>query len=161
VKAENRLRGRRNRAVGNQCEAIVHRALEHAGAQLVEAVHTPWRIQRGMRQGRSVIIGATPMQKVSGDFRAVLPSGRSVLCEVKHREGRLVFSDFEKHQREALTNHSAAGGCSLIAWVVLEPATTCWLMPWDLVVALGFRERTSLTPEQAEAMTLRARGLLA
>lgn len=160
MKAANRLQGRRNRAVGDQCEWVARRALTHAGAQLVERVHTPFRLQRRVVNGRSQIVGASPMERVSGDFRGILPGGRSVLCEVKHREGRLVFSDLEAHQREALTKHSAAGGCSLLAWVVLEPAVTCWLLPWDLVVAIGFRERTSLTPEQAEAMTLRAGGLL-
>lgn len=152
---ENRLRGKRNRAVGDQCEWIAKRAMAMLGVILLERVHTPWRIQRAMRHGRNVIVGATPMEKVSGDFRGVLPGGRSFLAESKHREERLVHSDIEPHQRVALEAHAAAGGFSLVAWTVLEPVAVCYLLPWDLLLATGFRARTSLSPEQAEAMTLR------
>lgn len=151
----NRLRGKRNRAVGEQCEWIAKRALAETGVIMLERVHTPWRIQRAMRGGRNVIVGALPMEKVAGDFRGVLPGGRSFLCESKHREGNLKHSDIEPHQRAALDAHLFAGGYSLVAWTVLEPVATCYLLPWDLLLATGFRARSSVSPEQAEAMTLR------
>lgn len=102
------------RAHGEQGQDLVEVALVARGFKMIEAVHTPWRVIRKM--GR--IVGAFPVKKVSGDFRAVTTGGVSVLVEVKGRDGRNVpWSAFEDHQREALSDHAACGGISLVACV--------------------------------------------
>jgi hypothetical protein len=99
---------------GNQTQADALPKLAQYFA-LVERIESAFRIIRG-QGGR--ILNAIPVAKVSGDFRAVIPpSGRSVLIECKWRSDKLLFSDLEKHQHEALSNHTACGGLSLILWV--------------------------------------------
>lgn len=114
IAINRRLAGKRNRAAGAAAEQLVAAELIRIGYRFVERCHTPWRIARNA-QGR--IVGATPMEKVSGDFRCLTEAGRSVLVEVKYRPSRLVYSDLEPHQWAALQAHDAAGGLSLIAWV--------------------------------------------
>lgn len=93
---------------------VVEKALEARGFKMVESVNTPWRVIRKM--GR--IVGAFPLKKVSGDFRAITTGGVSVLVEVKSRDGGSIpWSAFEEHQREALSRHSALGGISIVATV--------------------------------------------
>lgn len=107
-------RGRRNRAAGEAVEDYAADLLRRLGLAMIERVHTPWKVVRGKG---GAIKHAFPVEKVSGDFRAVLPStGQSVLVEVKSRAQQLCWSDFRPHQREALTDHDAAGGLSLVVW---------------------------------------------
>lgn len=109
-----RQRGARNRAVGQAAEWAVRHALAKAGYRCIERIETGWRVQRCPRTHR--IVGASPLAKVSGDFRAIEPGGRSVLVEVKRRE-RITWSDLDDHQVQALNNHAEAGALALLAWV--------------------------------------------
>lgn len=152
--AADRVRGRLNKAIGERAEWVARRRLEAAGVRLVERIGTPWRITRAMRGGRSVIVGATPVGRVSGDYRGLLAGGRSVLVECKATD-HLVWSTFEAHQRDALTAHAAAGGLSLVAWVRLQPVLACYLLEWTALCASGFGPGAGLTPEQAEAQAIR------
>jgi penicillin-binding protein-related factor A (putative recombinase) len=108
---------------------------------MVERIHTPWNIIRHPVTRK--IITAFPLEKVSGDFRGIFPGGRSVLCEVKSCD-KLLFSAFDKHQIDALNNHTAAGGLSLVGWKWPDGDS---LMIWPIV---GFRAGTSLSPDQAK-----------
>src|SRR5690242_10780684 len=102
------------RAHGEYSQGVVEKEMVSRGYRLIEAVYTPCRVVRV--QGRSV--SALPLKKVSGDFRAVGPDGRSILVEVKGRdEGNLPWSAFADHQVAVLTEHAEAGGESLVAWV--------------------------------------------
>lgn len=104
----------RNRKQGNAGELLVRRQLELRGVLLVEKIETGWGIVRG-KGGR--IVSAYPLEKVAGDFRGVLPGGRSVLVEAKTTEGTLPYSQLKNHQHKALKAHHDAGGLSLVAWV--------------------------------------------
>ncbi|MBA3622981.1 MAG: hypothetical protein H0W48_00625 [Methylibium sp.] len=117
AQATMRNRQRQRRAHGAQAESIIPARLRALGFHLVERVHTPWQIMRGVN-GR--ITSAFPLEKVSGDFRCVAPGGRSVLVEVKSRSRRLPYSAVERHQALALDQHYLAGGMSLLAWVSPE-----------------------------------------
>lgn len=159
-KVARSARSKRNRQQGETTQDVAARALAECGIAMVERVHTPWKVIRATKNGRRVIVGAVPLEKVGGDLRGVAPGGRSVLAEVKSRteEGRddvLRWSDLEKHQRLALTAHAAAYGLSIVAWVRLEPVVACYLLPWDLLQALGFRAGQSIDTHFAEIHTLR------
>ena len=147
----NRRRGRRNRQLGEVGEMLTKRALDVAGALCIERVETPWRIRRNA-QGR--ICGATPVAMVAGDFRAVGPGGRSILAETKLREGKLMWSDIEPHQRWSLTRHADAGGLSILAWAWTTEAAECCLMDWSALIPIGFGPRVAITIEQARALHL-------
>lgn len=113
AKVGNRLRGRSNKLLGDAAEAIIAHRLKALGFQCIVRLETGWRVHR--IGGR--ITGATPLAKVTGDFRAVAPGGRSVLVEVKRRPDRIRYSDIERHQAIALDEHYLANGLSLVAWV--------------------------------------------
>jgi hypothetical protein len=115
------------------------------GVLMVERIHTPWNIIR--HPATRKIITAFPLEKVSGDFRGVLPGGRSVLCEVKSCD-RLVFSAFDKHQITALNDHFKAGGLSLIGWKWADGNS---LMRWPVE---GFGPRTSLASQRAKVLDI-------
>jgi len=142
----NAARGKANRMRGEIAQMIIQRRLQALGVLMLEPVHTPWRLRRvGCR-----IVGATPMAKVSGDFRGIAPggAGRSILVEVKFRPDRLTFSDLEPHQRLALDRNLAAGGLSYLAWV--------WdggdaLMQWPIP---GFLPRASVSVERAKSLNV-------
>ena len=124
------------RAHGELSQDIVAAHLRVKGYRMIEPVYTPWRVIRKM--GR--IVGAVPVRKVSGDFRAVAPGGRSVLVEVKGRDdGKLPWSAFAPHQRAALDEHAEAGGSSLVAFV---RGSDVMIYPWPIE---GFGPKKSLT----------------
>lgn len=134
-------RGARNKAQGERTERLTKQALEANGVGMVERIETGFGI---VRRGKR-IVSAYPKARVSGDFRGVL-NGRSVLCEAKHREGRLQYSALEQHQREALTAHAELGGLSLVAW---DTGEDLFLMQWPIE---GFGPRKSMTAEIAAAV---------
>lgn len=108
------LAHKRSQAVGETGENMVHRTLIDCGFRLVEKVNTPWKVIWANKR----VVSAFPVKKVSGDFRAVGPGGRSVLVEVKYREeGNLRFSDFQPHQHAALNEHADATAITMVAWV--------------------------------------------
>lgn len=100
-------------SLGQGGELVTRSSLTRLGFEMIERVHTPWRIQR---KGKK-IVGATPVERVSGDFIAIEPgTGKKVLVESKLRKGdRIRWSDLEKHQIEALDNNHALGGISLVS----------------------------------------------
>lgn len=146
---ERRARGKRNMARGTTGQEVIGWRLRALGLLMVERVHTPWRVQRTpAKNGQpSRITGATQMEKVSGDWRAVMPGGKSVLVEVKAVD-HLTFSEFADHQVKALNDHLAAGGLSLIGWVFTGgDAVLVWPVP-------GFVPRTSLAIETAKRLNI-------
>jgi hypothetical protein len=151
-----RLRGRKNKIIGDHAEKVVAYHLHRIGLLAIVRLETGWRVQRAGGK----IIGATPLAKVSGDFRAVVPGGRSVLVEVKRRAGVLRVSDFQPHSREALAAHAEAGGLSLVAWVndTHEVVVFCWgalalakSLAWDLAQGC----RWSMPPTTAPSAPVR------
>lgn len=114
---------------------------------MTEPVHTPWRI---LRDAAGRITSAYPVEKVSGDIRAIAPGGRSVLAEVKVRDHNLRWTDLEPHQRHALSEHNRLGGLSLLIWL---HTTGAYILPWPLP---AFGPRLPLTPAQAAALTISA-----
>jgi hypothetical protein len=124
---------------GEVGEFMVRGRLTSWGLLMVEKIHVPWKIIRG---ANGVIVRAVPLEKVSGDFRAMMPGGRSVLCEVKSREdGPLSLSDFEDHQHRALIAHAAGGGLSLVAWC--RPAA-CMIFERRDAIAAGWAKGSPL-----------------
>jgi len=132
--------------IGQRGEEKAKERLLELGFLMIEKVENAWKVARN--KGGS-ISRAWPAAKVAGDFRAVEPPfGRSVLVEVKHTGSRnLRWSDFSEHQPIKLSEHSAAGGLSLVAWVVNEGAV--YVMRWPIDEAL-FRKGKSLKREDAE-----------
>ncbi len=74
---------RRNRKAGYSSEEAAAAQLRAMGFHMVEPIQTGWRVVRD-RHGH--IVKAFPLEKVSGDIRAVAPGGKSVLVEVKERD---------------------------------------------------------------------------
>ncbi len=128
---------RRNRKAGYSSEEAAAAQLRAMGFRMVEPIQTGWRVVRD-RHGR--IVNAFPLEKVSGDIRAVAPGGRSVLVEVKERDRNLRWSDFQPHQREALDEHAALGGLSLVVWL---HRGHFYVLPWPIP---GFGPRKSISP---------------
>lgn len=134
------MAGKRSRTAGVVGEALTRAAMVRLGFTMIERVHTPWKVLRKpdpKAPGGSRIVGAVPEEKVSGDFRAIWPVtwdnslvGVSVLVESKAREGdRVLWSDVEEHQRDALQRHHEAGGLSYLSVVLGGRAT---LMRWPI-----------------------------
>lgn len=125
-----RARGKAARSAGKVGEALTKAELIRNGYRFVERVHTPWKVVRRVENGRSRIVGAVPEEKVSGDFRAVAPGGRSVLVEAKFDgKDRVLWSDLEDHQIESLNDHRQAGGLSILSVVIGGRA---WLLEWPV-----------------------------
>ncbi len=137
---------RRNRKAGYSSEEAAAAQLRAMGFRMVEPIQTGWRVVRD-RQGR--IVRAFPLEKVSGDIRAVAPGGRSVLVEVKERDRNLRWSDFEPHQRQALDEHAALGGLSLVVWLYQGQF---YVLHWPIS---DFGPRKSISPERGEQLTMR------
>lgn len=128
---------------GNLAEQQVQRLMHYNGYSHIEKVHDAWRpIQpltdaKGNRQGGKWICVMTT-GTLSGDLRAVAPGGRSVLVEVKARDGNLIYSTLQEHQRKSLDAHARAGGLSLVAWVA-DHGT--YFIEWPIE---GFIPRSSI-----------------
>ena len=112
---------------GAKAEELVEAQLNGRGFALVEKVEVPFRPGADGKM--------TARRKVSGDFRAVGPGGRSVLVEVKHHEERLSHGAFRPHQLEALEEHHRAGGISEVAWV---DRGQVHFIDWEHLRNLGF-----------------------
>ncbi len=107
----------RNAKDGSAAENIAKRMLIESGRfAMVERIETGMKVLYG-KGGR--ITAAFPIERVSGDFRAIIPGvGRSVLVEVKFRkDSKLSFSDFKQHQHDALNEHNKLGGVSIVIFV--------------------------------------------
>lgn len=141
----NAIRGRKNYKQGEVAQDLFEIRLRSLGVLMVERIHTPWKIVRHPVTRK--IVNAIQMEKVSGDFRGILPGGRSVLVEVKSCE-HLVFSAFADHQVNALNEHRETGGLSLIGW---KWPTGDAILQWPII---GFIPRTSLPIEYAERFNI-------
>ena len=120
--------GKRSRDIGAAGEQLTRFALQRAGLAEIERVHTPFRIHRN---SAGKVENVSPMEKVSGDFRAIDPeTGKSVLCEVKTRAGdRILWSDLEEHQVRALDAHAKHGAIALLSVVLSDKAI---LLRWPV-----------------------------
>lgn len=139
---DNQERGRIAQHDGEIGQNIAQYELKRMGLEMIEPVYTPWKIVWSQKNGRRVPVKAFAVAKVSGDFRAITPTGQSVLVEVKSRKDReaLRWSDLEPHQREALQQHSEHGGLSLVVWVT--EMGECMVMAWP-IPGFGFRKSIS------------------
>ncbi len=122
----HRLQGAINHKVGEIAQGVVRNRLVAMGVAFVQPIHAGWRIARkGAR-----IIGASPLEKVAGDFWGILPDGRALLCEVKARQDVLAYDDLEPHQHRALASIRAAGGVPVVAWAVSGVAV--WFLDYPI-----------------------------
>jgi hypothetical protein len=137
--------GRRNQRRGKTGEEIAELLLRAAGVQMVEKIATPYVITNVMKRNGQTWVQMRHSEKVSGDRRGIMPDGRRVLCEVKVRSGNLRKSDFEPHQREALSQNHRFGGVSLVVWV--HPDDN-FLLRWPF--PQFDKARASIRPEDAE-----------
>lgn len=143
-----RLAAQRSVKRGKHGEAIAHRLLDIIGVRQIVHIETGWRVVR-MPGGR--IINAVPLAKVPGDWRGIMPGGRSVMAEVKERKAVLVYSDLEPHQHAALLEHNAHGGLSLVVVVYTGLMAAAITYPCP-----SFQPRMpGITPEMARMLCTR------
>lgn len=134
---------------GKAGEDAARLALASAGFKMIERIGTPVRlVKHPFVDGYFRVIYG---ERVAADFRAVGPLGVSVMAEVKTVD-TLRWSDFRAHQPDALSEHEACGGVSLVAWVRDE----VYIMRWCDMLAAGFAPRKSLSVAQARALRVRA-----
>ena len=127
---ENRIRGRRNRAMGLHAETMVLTQLRHHGFDC-EKIETAWRVKRA----GSKIVGATPAAKVLADIVGVQrTTGRAVLVEVKREDAdTLAWSRLDAHQVVNLDRWHKAGALVFVAYVRgLHARLIAWRPPADL-----------------------------
>jgi hypothetical protein len=137
------MSGKRSQAIGKTGEAIARLLLESAGVKMVERIATPI-VVTGKQQGGWMQFAYA--EKVSGDWRGMMPDGRRVLCEVKARDGRLRWSDLQPHQRRALDENHLYHGVSLLIWIHPDDQV---ILRWPV---LGFGPRVSLSLDQAQQL---------
>ena len=143
---------RQEQKTGKVGEAFAARALANLGILQLERVGTPVKlipVKAGNLKGIfRVIFG----EKVIGDWRGILPGGRSVLAEVKTvLQGNLTYSHMRPHQPEGLSYHAKQGGLSLLVWVAGQDEI--YILRWPIP---GFEPGHGLTIEQAKDMALRS-----
>lgn len=132
--------------IGDHGQQIAATVLRSRGALLVEKVATPVKLIPSSINGHyRVIFG----ERVSGDHRAILPGGRSILAETKTTTGkRLPYSALREHQPERLAAHAEAGGLSLLVWVCDEGQ---FVMRWPIA---GFMPGKSISVAQARSIDI-------
>ena len=137
---------RREQATGKAGEEQAASALRRFGCEMVEKIGTPVRLIPAKITGTyKVIFG----EKVSGDHRAILPGGRSVLAETKTiLERNLTWSDLREHQPERLDQHADCGGLSLLVWV---SSGGVFIMQWPID---GFGPGIGITIERAQELAI-------
>jgi penicillin-binding protein-related factor A (putative recombinase) len=123
---DKRAQGKRNHKNGDKAQDIGERVMRDLGFKMVERVETGFKV---IRSG-SRITGAFPCSKVSGDIRAVGNKGQAVLAEVKYREGKLKWSDFEKHQLESMQAITEDGGAAFVVWVASFIPERVYMLHW-------------------------------
>ena len=144
----NVLRGKQNKAQGDIAERLIRRELDHLGFVMIEKLHNAWFISKIVKRGgKSRLLAWIYPAKISGDYKAVDPqNGKSVLVEVKSTSGRLQYSRIEDHQRQALDDHHAAKGISLLGWYEKETGQI-FVMRWPIN---GFVKHTSINIDKAQ-----------
>ena len=126
AKVRSTSAARASQAKGSASESMVRAALVAAGYRMVERIATPCKLVRG----RLVY-----SDRVSGDFRAIVGPGFSVLVECKARDVSLTWTAFEEHQRRALDEHAKLGGISVVGWVQRGRVR---ILDWAAIRAAGF-----------------------
>lgn len=127
------------KSIGDEGEEYAANVLRSKGVEFLHKMPTPMRLlPMGKKRGYAVY-RVIYEKKVHGDIRGVLPSGRSVLAEVKTRTSkeRLVWSDLEDHQPRSLNEHLATGGLSLLVFV---SALGIIVMEWPVPGLSGPRD---------------------
>lgn len=144
-------RQRYSRAKGKTGEQEARYALNTTNLNMVERIYTGWKLIRIVRRNAGQTLAwIVPQAKVSGDFRAVTPQGRSVLIEVKyHNSPRLVLSQLASHQKDALQAHYESRGVSLLVWVTDDDT---YILRWPVP---GLAPRHGVTSEAARELDLR------
>lgn len=123
---DKRTQGKRNHRNGDKAQDIGERVMRGLGFKFVERIETGFKVTRSGTR----ITGAFPCSKVSGDIRAVGHKGQAVLCEVKYRESKLKWSDFQAHQLEAMQAITDAGGAAFVVWVASFVPERAYLLHW-------------------------------
>lgn len=143
---------RQQQLVGKHGQQEVASLLSGWGLAMVESIGTPVKLIpfSGRKDVFRVIWGET----VSGDHRAILPGGRSVLIETKTVYDRnLRFSDLRSHQPERLSLHAGIGGLSLLCWVSGMLKSDIYVMEWGGHGIEGFTHGKSISTEQAKILS--------
>lgn len=153
--------GKRSQTLGEIGERLARIALEQMGVEFVERIHTGYKLLGWLNPAQR-IARVAPVARVSGDFRGIIPGGRSVLAEVKTRtkhDDRLLFSDLKQHQRAALSRHNYFGGLSLLIWIAadggfIDTERDLFVLQWPVD---GFVARKPLTRERARLLDMKTR----
>lgn len=135
---------------GKLSEAAARELLGWMGGRMIQKIATPVRLRppKSVRARKEFFSRVIYDTKVKGDIWGIEPeTGRSILAESKERTAdRLMFSDLQKHQVEALDEHSDCNGLTYLIW--LHPSDV-YVMRWPIQ---GFVPGTSLSVEQARAI---------
>lgn len=152
ARIQRRQRGRLAAIQGMQAQEVVGMALRRLGLRMVEPIETGYDLVR--RDGR--VVGGKPKRKVHGDWTAIVPyTGRSVRCEAKKRQDDVLsLSDFEPHQLQALNEHHALGGLSLVGW--RNSATIIEILRWPIA---GWEDGAPLHAGDERTIAARWEGL--
>jgi hypothetical protein len=137
---------RQQQQVGKHGQQQAASYLSGLGLEMVEPIGTPVTLLPfgGRKDVFRIIFG----ERVSGDHRALLSDGTSVLIETKTvYDGNLTYSHLREHQPERLSRHAGIGNAlSLLVWV---HHSGIYVMRWgrDGIDSFGYRK--SITPERA------------
>ncbi len=141
--------GRMNQRIGKHGQETAASYLSGFGLEMVEPIGTPVTLVSvgGRKDVFRVIFG----EKVSGDHRALLPDGTSVLIETKTViDGNLTYSHLREHQPERLSRHASIGrAVSLLVWV---HHSGIYVMCWGENGIEGFAPRKSIAPKRAQEL---------
>lgn len=86
-----------------------HAALRARG--LADVIHVPTPTGTTRRAGKIAIVH---QRGITVDYIGCLAGGRFVAIEAKHRPDRIVISDLEPHQRDALARIDGLGGVAMV-----------------------------------------------
>lgn len=136
--------------LGKQGERIAHLNLNLLQIKMILKIPNSWRII-GKTSKRGVY-KCVAGNKIEGDFRGILPNGRSVLIEVKRRNTKtLSFSALANHQIARLDQHSELNGLSLLVWIRENDlfGLSAYIMKWPIV---GFESGSTISVSKADAL---------
>lgn len=127
---------------GDAGEDIAALQLSLSGFEMVEKIHTGWRIIRWLDRTK-MIAHVVPFKKVSADYNAIYPrTGQRVLVEVKTNDKiRLTYTTLKEHQHLRLQENITYGGISLLIWVNWG---TVHVMDYSKLTQQGFKKRSSI-----------------
>jgi hypothetical protein len=144
---------RQEQKTGKVGEAFASRALANLGILQLERVGTPVKLIPVMGSKLKGVFRVIFGEKVIGDWRGILPGGRSVLAEVKTvLQGNLTYSHMRPHQPEGLSYHAANGGLSLLVWVAGQ--NEIFIMEWGADGIAGFAPHKSITKLAASLLAI-------